>query len=101
MLFVSSELLLCISGVYKNNGYLMVSCNGGLNQMRAAVSCLLLHHNYEHSYLRWMFYCYFTTMLFFSLLTLLQICDMVAIARYLNVTLIVPELDKNSFWAAR
>uniref|UniRef100_A0A8R7TPK2 O-fucosyltransferase family protein n=1 Tax=Triticum urartu TaxID=4572 RepID=A0A8R7TPK2_TRIUA len=46
-----------------NNGYLMVSCNGGLNQMCAFI------------------------------------CDMVTVARYLNVTCIVPELDKTSFWA--
>ena len=37
--------------------------------------------------------------LFSSFFFVKQICDMVTIARYLNVTLIVPELDKASFWA--
>ena len=75
------------SGIYQNNGYLMVSCNGGLNQMRAAVSWDSISQVSSLS----------ATMCLLSF-WFRQICDMVTVARYMNVTLIVPELDKTSFW---
>lgn len=88
--FQNRTYFLSFAGNYISNGFLKVSCNGGLNQMRAAVGV--------HIFL----FSWFGLLIFiFSYIAslALQICDMVAVARLLNLTLVVPELDKTSFWA--
>ncbi|EFJ25042.1 hypothetical protein SELMODRAFT_442298 [Selaginella moellendorffii] len=65
-----------------SRGFLVVQSNGGLNQMRAGV----------------MSYCWELVTCFDSFVFSCQICDMVAVARILNATLVIPELDKRSFW---
>lgn len=84
-----------------SRGYLLVHTNGGLNQMRTGVCFLSL--NYSHmEYLSFFFTfrCSLIVVLLEAenLMLLLQICDMVAIARIINATLVIPELDKKSFW---
>ncbi|KAG6481757.1 hypothetical protein ZIOFF_058378 [Zingiber officinale] len=73
---------------YTSNGYLKLSCNGGLNQMRAAVGIIPSQScgHLPRASIEIMVFGF-------------QICDMVMVARLLNLTLVVPELDKNSFWA--
>ena len=96
------RLVLLSTGIYKSNGYLRVTCNGGLNQMRAGVrnSSLVVWFRF----LSW-FHAVSQNCCSFVILSevyrnfMVQICDMVTIARHLNLTLVVPELDKKSFWA--
>ncbi|MQL73167.1 hypothetical protein Taro_005515, partial [Colocasia esculenta] len=98
----SRDLVPCVdptssySSPSETRGYLLVHTNGGLNQMRAGVSFL-------HSVLVPDIHALFGPI---SLLhqdkkiysPLWQISDMVAVARIINATLVIPELDKKSFW---
>ncbi|RWW88236.1 hypothetical protein BHE74_00002897 [Ensete ventricosum] len=60
----------------ESNGYLRVRCNGGLNQQRSAVRKLFCVQQNRP----------------------ISICNAVVAARIMNATLVLPELDTNSFW---
>eukprot|EP00850_Spirogloea_muscicola_P015357 SM000117S25477 [mRNA] locus=s117:32026:35295:- [translate_table: standard] len=95
------------------NGYLLVNANGGLNQMRAG--CMLvasslrepsnetsegqvtLQLNSQQPTCDAQALMHLCSMA--PDLECAQICDMVAIARIMNVTLILPQLDSTSYWA--
>lgn len=76
----------------------MVYSNGGLNQMRAGVSIIYLTFIIS-TFCKSFMLCNCNIQCLLRLW--LQICDMVVIARYLNVTFVVPELDNTSFWQDR
>ncbi|RRT83375.1 hypothetical protein B296_00008594 [Ensete ventricosum] len=64
-----------------SNGYLLIATSGGLNQQRTGVNFILLTY--------FIFSHYFSND---------QITDAVVVARILNATLVVPQLDHHSFW---
>lgn len=76
-------------------GYLMIHANGGLNQMRMGVCTNSLHVFFFMQHLI-EFWVKFEISHNFLLYT--QISDMVAIAKLMNATLVIPTLDHDSFW---
>lgn len=83
------------------SGYVLVHANGGLNQMRTGVNEALV--------LCILYFSADVTLLFMTIrcdtviyddhcFGLPQICDMVAITKILNATLVIPSLDHKSFW---
>jgi hypothetical protein len=103
------------AGPAKSRGYLVVQSNGGLNQMRAGVrilrfQCFILFRcswsltsetlcpDAVPSDFTWPLVLCMCSYGFWCLCFILQICDMVAVARILNATLVVPELDQRSYW---
>jgi hypothetical protein len=68
-------------------GYLIVDANGGLNQMRMGVRIYLNGLTCNAFQLT-----HTPSKLF------LQISDMVAVAKIMNASLVIPTLDHQSFW---
>lgn len=87
------------------NGYLLVHANGGLNQMRTGVSlpCITIIFGSILSYVARTLQFNYVSAAYVSLDKLSwdlfhQICDMVAVAKIMNATLVLPYLDHSSFW---
>lgn len=84
-------VFLCAELPANTNGYLLINANGGLNQMRFGVRLLCVFLT-----------CYLlliSSRLMCLTIFRMQICDMVAVAKIMKATLVLPSLDHSSYWA--
>lgn len=83
-------------GLPESNGYIYVEANGGLNQQRTSVifvSDLILTH------LQYVSNIILIPLVFCSCLCCnMQVCNAVAVAGYLNATLLIPNFRFHSIW---
>ena len=86
-------LLLFAEPDAKTNGYIIVNANGGLNQMRFGVWLLCVFF-FSVFHKLWMWTIVWCINNFRA-----QICDMVAVAKIMKATLVLPSLDHTSYWA--
>lgn len=84
------------SGIPESNGYLYIEANGGLNQQRTSV-CPLVPKIIVIEMLK---FCLDDGGSLRSLMLLLcvQICNAVAVAGFLNATLVIPHFHFHSIW---
>lgn len=106
------ELIMILYGLFSegNNGYIMVSANGGINQQRVAVS----HITFRFSASFWcssscivcrswilqlfLLFCAIYNIKNELMLSCEQVCNAVAVARLLNATLVLPHFLFSSVW---
>lgn len=84
------------SGIPESNGYLYIEANGGLNQQRTSV-CPSVPKIIVIEMLK---FCLGKSGTLRSLILLLciQICNAVAVAGFLNATLVIPHFHFHSIW---
>lgn len=108
-IFITLLLFLNIELPY-SNGYLYVEANGGLNQQRTSVSSYYFSWKFKlgHARIHLQYICIlvkfdtYSSIFYFGVwsfyVPFLQICNAVAVAGYLNATLVIPNFHFHSIW---